>query len=259
MQFLLQKEREKDKEYIDLDVRILKENIEHNHGIHSYQLISLQDLKERNTDDGYIPVGSIQFVQTWLNKYYSVTNMEPIEIPCCLQKELFLHRSYDFVEGKKLPKHGKYFVKRVDRLKELTFSGDISQIRQFSQIDKNGVYLISNIVEFISEWRIFIYNWKIVQCINYDGDPMIFPDKNLINEALITLMRDAKHQYPEAFTIDVGVLLNNRTALIEIHPWCSVGLYGYLFGQELPYCYADGIQWYINYNTPRLYIKKEDI
>ena len=217
MHFILQRNQDKTgRSTLDIDVRIVRDILDQTAHIHSYSILALEELKEKDLDKDNIPVGTIDFVQVWLKNYYGISKMEPIEIPVCLQSGYFLGRAYAFVQGKDLPKTGQFFVKRADALKELSFSGE--------------------------------------NCVNYDGDPLIAPDKDVIRRALIELVKDSNTHYPKAFTLDVGILSNGRTVLIEMHPWCSVGLYSYLFGNDLPYCYADGIAWYINENIPYLYL-----
>ncbi len=48
--------------------------------------------------------------------------------------------------------------------------------------------------------------------------------------------------------MDIAVIRDRGTAILEVHPWVSVGLYGYMFGSSLPYCYRDGFEYYINSN-----------
>ena len=255
MHFILQRNQDKTgRSTLDIDVRIVRDILDQTAHIHSYSILALEELKEKDLDKDNIPVGTIDFVQVWLKNYYGISKMEPIEIPVCLQSGYFLGRAYAFVQGKDLPKTGQFFVKRADALKELSFSGEIGLLWQAGMIHENGIYQLSELVDFISEWRVFVHDWHIENCVNYDGDPLIAPDKDVIRRALIELVKDSNTHYPKAFTLDVGILSNGRTVLIEMHPWCSVGLYSYLFGNDLPYCYADGIAWYIIENIPYLYL-----
>ena len=59
-------------------------------------------------------------------------------------------------------------------------------------------------------------------------------------------MRDQDR--PKAYTMDIAVIRDRGTAILEVHPWVSVGLYGYMFGGSLPYCYRDGFEYYIKTN-----------
>lgn len=256
MRFLLQEEINKTGDrQMDPDIRIVQDVLARNPYIHSYCCCSLEELAGRTGDADCIPVGTLEFVQAWLQKYHGISRMEPIELPVCLQLPDFLKREYTFVRGCDLPKTGRFFIKRADVLKELSFSGEIACLWQSGLIREEGIYQLTEIVDFLSEWRIYIRNWRTEQCANYDGDPLIFPDRDVIRQAIHELMRDYRNHYPQSFTLDVGILPDGSTVLIEMHPWCCVGLYSTVFGNSLPYCYADGIAWYVKENTPELYLK----
>ena len=54
---------------------------------------------------------------------------------------------------------------------------------------------------------------------------------------------------PKAYSMDIAIIKHRGTALLEIHHFVSLGLYTYLLGSSLPYCYKEGIDWYINQNS----------
>ena len=47
---------------------------------------------------------------------------------------------------------------------------------------------------------------------------------------------------PKAYTLDVAVLRNGQTAVIEVHNFISCGLYGFT-NHRLPLRYLDGIRF----------------
>ena len=86
---------------------------------------------------------------------------------------------------------------------------------------------------------------------------MQFPDKDIVIQMIHLLSSDNSHVYPGSYTLDVGILPEGQTVLIEMHPWCCIGLYGYMFNTALPYYYAEGVRWYIEENTPRLFMEEQ--
>ena len=215
--------------------------------------------------ENYIPVGSLEFVNTWLKIYYwdssdlikkitsnsikDVTLMRPIEVPKVLRNFEFLGRDYTFTTKNNLPKTGYYFIKNVDKLKQFTYLGNLDYL--FSNQEKfkdfiDGNYLYSSYLNFLSEYRIFVYDSKIKAIQYYDGDCTIFPNIDKIIK--MVQIYSATLDRPKSYCMDVGnVMVGNiiDTFIIEVHPITSIGTYGYS-GDDLPYMYKDGISWYIH-------------
>ena len=58
--------------------------------------------------------------------------------------------------------------------------------------------------------------------------------------ALAETMVKAFTNTPKAYTLDVAVLRNGQTVVIEVHNFISCGLYGFA-SPKLPLMYCDGI------------------
>lgn len=236
----------------DLDIEILRQELIKQRWNHNFRTASLSDLQDMSLYGAapWIPVGTIEFVKTWLKLVHGIAEMNPIEIPTALRTDEFLKRDYRILSKENLPDYGYYFTKYVSELKYFTHIGEIQTLYNSDPEQepflKDGLYQVSEVIPIQSEYRVFVHNDKIVAINYYDGLPEIFPDINLIKKAVVTYMRD--NTRPKAYTMDVAIT-HKGTVLLEIHPWVSVGLYGYMFGSCLPYCYRDGLDWYINHNT----------
>ena len=104
----------------------------------------------------------------------------------------------------------------------------------------NGNFQISSLIdEFKGEFRCFVYEGKLIDIRQYDGDFKILPDFNLIYE-----MIDEYKSAPHAYTLDVGVTDKNETAIIEVHDFFSCGLYGFMEVNKLPFMFW---RWYYYY------------
>lgn len=83
----------------------------------------------------------------------------------------------------------------------------------------------SPIVEFISEYRVFINRGKIVGLKHYKGDFLVFPDDIAI-ERMVNDYYDA----PIAYSLDVGVTKSpfdaSDTLLVEVNDANALGCYG---------------------------------
>jgi len=80
---------------------------------------------------------------------------------------------------------------------------------------------ISNIVEFMSEYRCFVNDGKLVGLKHYINDFTLFPNIDFIKE-VIKQYKNA----PIAYTLDVGITKSGTTELIECNDAWSIGNYG---------------------------------
>lgn len=227
---------------------------------HEYLQVSKQMILtlDINRDMSYykqvVPVGNLKFIQTALSKIHNVNSMNPIEVPKILRTSEFLKRNYTICKSKDLPSEGYYFVKGVSHLKEFSYTGAIEYIHEgpigeYSiHFKEDGLYQLSEVVTILSEYRVFVHHDEIIAIHWYDGDCKVFPDVITIRKMITQYKSD--NDRPRAYTIDVAVIYSRGTAILEVHPWVSVGLYGYMFNQLIPYCYRDGFQYYIDINKP---------
>ena len=240
MKFLLQT---RNGEIDDVEVFNARDLIRNTKWSNEYLLMDYLELKESDRDFAdWIPIGNLEFVREWLKKYHNILEMKPIEVPEILRKEKYLGRSYDIVSFEDLELKGYKFIKDIDKLKQFSFTGDLSN---FDKNDENIFisqnYLVSNVVEIMSEYRVFVSDIFIKAIQFYDGDCTIFPDVLLLREMIgkYYLVQDR----PKSYTMDIAVLRNGRTIILEVHPVTSVGTYGY-FDKELLNMYKEGIEYY---------------
>ena len=215
-----------------------------------YDLIELEEIDNLpDSESKSIPIGTLQFVGKFLKKFYNIDNLNPIEVPKCLRKERYLKREYNIVSKDQLPEFGRYFIKYVSKLKEYTYIGDIKDLSdtpsEFHPSKKEGLYQISNIIDILSEYRVFVYQDEIQAIQYYDGNCLIFPDSKMINEMVNVYSLDKDR--PQAYTMDIAVNKDNETCILELHPFVSCGTYGY-DKKELLQMYRFGIDYYINVN-----------
>lgn len=186
----------------------------------------------------YIPVGSVEFVLEFYEKYHSIKNIKPINIPKELMDKKFLKR-YVYLERKN----------RIGYIIEPVFIKSIDKIKGFTDIVKNnntliedGNYLVSEIINIDSEWRGFVFNNKLLDLRCYSGKFDVFPDVELVKE----MVADYKSS-PRSYTIDVGVNNDQGTFLIECHQFFSCGLYGFADYRVLPQMFVSCHKEIISY------------
>lgn len=253
MRFLIQKKLVDER---DLDIQILLNKLKEPQFkyIHSVKYCDINDIGNGGYEN-MIPVGNIDFVSEYVKRYYGIEQQNPIEIPKILRNYKFLKRDYSVVSYDEIPSKGKWFIKDASQLKVFSYNGDISLLegcwndtREYStalKLDKEHLYQVSEIVNILAEFRVYIIGEKIESIAQYDGKPGIFPDMQLIEEAhdLYVKSGDA----PRSYTMDIMVTPRG-TSIIEIHNFTSVGLYTTLFGDGLVYAYRDALDYIIDKN-----------
>ena len=277
MHFLLENDMN---EKFNYDLMLVEEKIKKNKYLHSYEKISISDfykyeedvfweivktnkLKDKNEfPDNYknsIPIGSINFVSYWLKIFHNIEKENPIEIPPILRTDEFLKRKYSIVPADKLPRKGRFFIKNVSKLKDFTYSGELEYFlfdEMFEpaknkndnslRINPSDLFQVSEIVNVLSEYRVYIIGGEIENIANYNGDVTLFPDIDLIRKA--NNLYSTQKDYPKSYSMDV-MITQSGTAITEIHNYTSLGHYSTMFGDNLLYAYRDGIDYLINHNT----------
>ena len=80
---------------------------------------------------------------------------------------------------------------------------------------------VSKIVNFVSEYRLFLHKRELIGCKHYWGDFRISLDWKIVDKALSELL-----EQPAGWTLDFGVTDKGETLLIEANDGYSIGNYG---------------------------------
>lgn len=173
-----------------------------------------------------IPIGSVEFVLKFYKKFHHIENIKPINIPEELNKFEFLQRKI-FKGNEKNIISGlfdkNYFIKDISGFKKLV------DIVSFSDIPDNENFLVSEEIDILSEWRCFIYNKKLLDLKNYLQDCFVYPNVEIIQK----MIKEYKNS-PQAYTLDIAITNKEKTVLLEVHQFFSVGLYGFADYRVLP-------------------------
>jgi ATP-grasp domain, R2K clade family 2 len=81
--------------------------------------------------------------------------------------------------------------------------------------------IISEPLEIVSEWRTFVHHQKMIDCRSYNGNFRLHPDYDFIQANI-----DAYKNSPVSYTLDVAVLKNRQTVVMEFDDFWAVGAYG---------------------------------
>lgn len=248
-----------DENTLDIEYVILKDLLKRNKYTHEFSEMKLKEL-DSISNEGLIPIGTIDFVTKYMSKFNYCNNEVPIEIPKYLQTEEFLKRDYKICKWDEIPRHGKFFLKDVSELKkygnitDTTYMSidDLFNYVPKSKLDstlvlsKEHMYQVSSLLPIQTEYRVYVIDNEIVAITNYEGSPLNTPDIKLLQKAISLIQYNEK--WLQSYTIDIAVG-RFGTALLEIHNFTSVGLYHALWGSELLYAYVDGINYLKNDNN----------
>jgi len=187
-----------------------------------------------------VPVGSVEFVHAFIDKYRDVGCKKPLNIPKELMQPEYLKRKVWVGNISENNTNKRLFVKDNTKVKGFTdilAPGDTCPLSE---------YLISEVIPIHSEWRCFVYNGMLLDIKNYQGDFARLPSIPVINKMIRDFSRVG------AYTLDVGVN-EEGTFIIEAHPFYSCGLYGFEDYQKLPLMLISG--WNQISGFPKQYSK----
>lgn len=173
----------------------------------------------------YVPVGTIEFVHEFMRLLFGEKSIpKPLNIPDILLDYKFTSRNVFNVKKSDLETvfsmlQNNVFIKSNDVIK----SPENGYYKAFNSSDfKDENYMVSEVVDIDSEYRCFVYKNELVGLQNYSGDFTIFPNVELINDAI----EKFKDEAPVAYTLDIGCS-GGKTFIIELHNFYSCGLYGF--------------------------------
>lgn len=98
---------------------------------------------------------------------------------------------------------------------------DFSDVLRTSHLPNDTIVDCAEIVPFISEYRVFVVKGEIVGVRPYKGDPLVFPDPDRVRAAVAAFA-----EAPASYALDVGVVEDGRTLLVEINDAYATGAYG---------------------------------
>lgn len=207
----------------------------YNEKIYEYEFVeSVEEIKNKG-----IPIGSLEFVKDYIEKIENKEMSKPINIPKILLEEKLLVREVQITNDLNEVfenDNEKLFIKSNDKYKDICGLYNINEAKKIP----NGEYLVSEIVDFISEWRIFVHENKIVGVNQYLGE-FIYPDLNFVQEIVDKYKSEIK-----SYTIDIGILEDGKNDIVEIHPFVSCGLYGFNDYKLMPIMMINGFKSIIN-------------
>lgn len=178
----------------------------------------------------YLDVTKETIVVGWIGtvdeafKIVGATTPPEISIPDCLMKYAG-RKIWESTLGEiRADDHFKHFIKPLHGHKSFTGhvrTGAVADLAATSIYPNEMPILCSEVVNFISEYRGFVLNGKLIGLKHYAGDFRKMIDVSQVESAI----KDYKDA-PSAYSIDFGLIDDGRTLLVEVNDSFALGSYG---------------------------------
>ena len=158
---------------------------------------------------------------------------EPVDYPDALTAREFLgrrvwrstlgevHEQFTRSEGS-IGGPAPVFVKPVEHK---LFTGHtverFSHLAETSNLPRDTAVWVSDVIEFVSEYRCFVHDRGLVDMRRYYGDAWVLPSR-----AQVIRMIKAFDPSPAFYSLDVGVTREGFTYLVEVNDGFALGDYG---------------------------------
>ncbi len=203
-----------------------------------FHIIMIDDFKQVPADDNEcVTIGSIQFITSVL-QHIDKQCPVAIDYPDCLHQYL----------GRKLwtstineidadVEQWNVFVKPKGFTKKFTgrVIRTLSDLRGTGDQLMNTLVWVSEPVEFIREWRVFVRYRNILDVRPYKGNWKANYNAEIIESAVKDFVTA-----PAGYAMDFGVTKDGRTLLVEVNDGFSIGSYGLFFTD---YCKLLSARW----------------
>lgn len=192
-------------------------------------LITLKQLERRRftADVSTFFAGDHDFMRRALNFSgisYPERSTYPIALSDFLYRRIWSSSVRELLIGQR--HFSPFFVKPKHGTKAFTgfIVNDPSELYKLSGLPKRTELHCSEIVEWRSEFRVFVLEGKIVGMRHYTGDKSCLPDQSVIEKAVALF--EISEERTASYGIDFGVLTTGETALVEWNDGFALGAYG---------------------------------
>ena len=96
-----------------------------------------------------------------------------------------------------------------------------SDLLSTSHIPDDTEVECAEVIPFVAEFRTFVLQGEVIGVRHYGGNALRFPDPDVIN-TIVSSYTDA----PASYAVDVGVVEDGRTLLVEVNDSYATGAYG---------------------------------
>ena len=227
---------EPDFDFVTQDSIIAKQQLDKRKDLYRYVVMKESDFYDSETGElktaadfppefrKAYPIGSLEFIESFLKIFHGIDREPAIEVPEQLQTIEFLKRDYKIVPFSSLPKDGCFFIKDASNQKSFSYCGNIAELQCElpGTLDESHLYVVSDLLDIVSEYRVYVIRGEIKAVSFYKGNPLAFPDTAFIKKTVRAYSRTANPLASYSFDV---MITEKGTALIEMHSFLSLGLY----------------------------------
>jgi len=214
--------------------------VELNEDIKTYEIDKVHTIPISEND---IVVGHIQHCRYIIKKLTGkiINDIDyPNELLPFMKRLVWRETMKDFSLRVRRDNYTPLFIKSSE---QKLFTGilcrNFSDYLKISGYDDSTEVIVSEPVNFVSEYRTYIHRHQIINCLRYTGDPWYAPSEKIINDMLDALKNT---NMPIAYSIDVGILSDTKeTVLVECNDGYALGNYG-LYPRKYAEMHRD--RWY---------------
>lgn len=192
----------------------------HDNG-HEYESLPEKFIRQRRPGikSNCIAVASVPYCLA-LFRYFDATP-EPLD-PYPEELHHILHRRVIRTTLGLVPPDYSGFIRPVSGAKLWTgcLIRDESELRRLRMHSRHTPGYLSEEIRFLTEWRFYFQDGRIVARHWYAGDPILKPDETAVAEMSALLVRP-----PAAFALDFGILNTGELALVEMNDAFGLGWY----------------------------------
>lgn len=191
-----------------------------------FQINEVSSFENLQVSDEHVFLGGIQFVHEAL-RLLNQEIPEPFDYPQSLE-EFFGRKIYasTISQISNNPDRWNVFVKPRGFLKQFTgrlIKGTVDLIGT-SNYEADTPIWVSEPVDFIAEWRVFVRYNEVLGVRHYKGDWRCSYDSKVIERA-VRAFKDAPH----AYALDFGLTKDGRFLVVEANEGYSIGSYGLFY------------------------------
>lgn len=204
------------------------------------KIIKFEKIDEVPANKNNLVVACIEDTLIYLNKINGRVP-EALNIFSLFDKDLLnrkhftytLQELFDYPDQiKNFMKVQEFFIKPLYETKAFA-SGVIKDLKNLPLIlsdykgSKNIEVLVTKTVDIVSEYRVFVRRnrpEKISGMKHYSGDFFVYPNKEFIIKCINHLTKYT--DFPASYTLDIGILSNGETIIVELNDGWSCGNYG---------------------------------
>ena len=199
----------------------------HMQGVETVDYTSLEEIK--GFTDLSPDVGVAGYISDVLMGLQCMGRSPPLLLDYPEELESFLGRPvYKWTYGEfraNIDKSMVCFIKPADDHKLFTglvYEGTQEQRLTLGYVQDETPIWVSQLVNFVSEYRTFILEDEILDCRRYKGDWSKAPNRNVVEQAV----RCMKGHSPVAYCLDFGITSHGDTLLVEANDAFAMGPYG---------------------------------